>query len=158
MPGKTGPHVVTRFMRLICLGDISSDGCWNWNGRIEENGYGRFNPNGNTEWAHRVAYKLFCGEIPDGKDVCHTCDNRACVRPDHLFAGSRLENMQDAKEKGRSACGVKLPQAKLNPDIVRVVRQRISDGHKLSDIAQSYGVRHTTIGYIKRGKTWSHVK
>lgn len=168
MPGKTGDHIVTRFLRRIAPADISGDGCWNWAGRIEANGYGKFNTDGKTEGAHRIAYKLFCGEVPNGHDVCHSCDNRACVRPDHLFVGTRRVNMQDAAAKGRLSRGERHADslrkglalshaAKLKPNDVSVIDQRLRSGHKPSAIAQDYGVTSHAIVAILRGRTWTHI-
>lgn len=167
MPGKIGPHIVVRFMRLVDRDSIG-DGCWVWVGHVEDNGYGRFNTDGRTMWAHRAAYELFVGPIPEGLEVCHTCDNRRCVRPDHLFVGTRKDNMLDAVSKGRLSSGEKHSTAllagkdrhnaaKLTVDEVRVIRQRLDVGHRPPDIARDFNVTPGAINAIRRGKTWRHV-
>lgn len=78
--------------------------CWLWEGGLYPNGYGRIRSGPavlGEQLAHRVAYERFVGPIPDGLHICHRCDIKNCVRPDHLFAGTRKDNMQDAVQKGR---------------------------------------------------------
>lgn len=81
-----------------------ADECWEWTGSRVWNGYGQFR-NGKVVYAHRYAYELWFGPIPDGLLVCHVCDNRSCVRPEHLFLGDYQDNAQDASKKGRTRNG-----------------------------------------------------
>ena len=88
-----------RFWDRVCIGDA----CWEWHGGVRNaQGYGGFNWNGKKQMAHRVAWQLWVGPIPEGMSVLHRCDNRLCVRPDHLFLGTHLDNMRDAVAKQRT--------------------------------------------------------
>ncbi len=107
--------------------------------------------------AHRISYELNCGEIPAGMVVCHKCDNPPCVRPDHLFLGTRQDNIEDMRRKGRAARGTKHFRAKLDPDKVRDIRRRHKDGEAVKLIAKSLGVRPGTVYAVIDGKTWAHV-
>lgn len=79
-----------------------TSGCWIWRGNVRvRGGYGRLGYCGRPQLAHRVAYQIFVGPIPEGMDVCHRCDNPPCVRPDHLFVGTALDNIKDSIKKGR---------------------------------------------------------
>lgn len=90
--------------KLIENAETDSDtGCWNWVKSLFGDGYGTFNYLGETR-AHRVAYRLYNGDIPEGVLVCHSCDNPKCVNPAHLFLGSHLTNAQDRTRKGRGNC------------------------------------------------------
>lgn len=78
-----------------------SDGCWTWIAGCDPQGYGTFGLDGKVQKAHRVSYQLAIGPIPAGAHVLHSCDNPPCVRPDHLRAGTRSDNMRDKVARGR---------------------------------------------------------
>ncbi len=94
--------VATRFWDKVS----KTDGCWLWNGMRTHSGYGRFRIGGKICRAHRIAWELVYGTIPEGIFVLHKCDNRVCVNPEHLFLGSHNDNMKDMVKKNRQATGM----------------------------------------------------
>lgn len=137
-------------------------GCWLWTKSLQTNGYGKFAIAANKHaLAHRLSYLIYHGDLPTGLDVCHRCDVRACVNPDHLFLGSRQENIEDASVKGRLRGGGRRGEdhhaAKLSerdiPEIIRAIRSGMSK----EQCARQYGVSGCLIGFIVRGQAWKHV-
>lgn len=92
----TGVDSPERFWSYVA----KSDGCWEWTGKIGKNGYGVFFANVKAYPAHRKSWQMANGPIPSGMHICHHCDNKKCVRPDHLFVGTHADNMRDAWAKG----------------------------------------------------------
>jgi hypothetical protein len=142
------------------------DDCWEWTATKIHNGYGHFKLNGRLQLAHRVAYILTCGDIPDvdgadyrGTCVLHRCDNRACCNPKHLFIGTHLDNMADMIKKGRDnkSCGEDHPAAKLTESDVFSVRRLYDDGWFQYEIAKLFGVGKTAISDIITKKKWAHI-
>lgn len=117
--------------------------CIRWTGRIQPNGYGQFRLNGKTQYAHRAAYTLFNGEIPEGYVVMHSCDNRWCVNPRHLTLGTQADNLIDMTRKGRHSKTV------IPNDHIEVIR---NDTRSSYVIAREWGVNPSTIQKIKSGK------
>lgn len=131
-------------------------GCWVWKVVQKANGYGYFYYAGLVSRAHRFSYEYFVGSIPDGLVVCHRCDNRACVNPNHLFVGTQQDNINDmkAKGRGRSPVGVKNGSAKLNDEIVRKIRASTKSGR---EIAKEFGIAESGVSNIRKMKIWKHV-
>ncbi len=132
--------------------------CWEWLASKNEFGYGRFGYGRVASRAHRVSWILHYGDIADGMDVCHTCDNPACVNPTHLFLGTAKDNMSDASQKGRMAHGEKHYRSKLTEE--QVIQARIeyrAGGVTHQELADRYGVAKAVIGYMLRRQTWSHI-
>jgi hypothetical protein len=137
-------------------------GCWEWAGGLR-NGYGVL---GHNRYAHRIAYRLFKGD-PTGLYVCHHCDNRRCVNPEHLFLGTQKDNLRDMVRKGRHMSqtrpdalrrGERHPKARLCETDIREIRKRLSEGETQQAVADSLGVGQTAISAIKRGTRWGHVR
>lgn len=126
--------------------------CWVWTAAKTSNGYGKFYlPEYGEVSVHRYSYQLAFGSIPLNNAICHKCDNRACVRPGHLFPGTQSENLLDACAKGRG------PLQKLNEDDVRHI-VRLSDQYTYQELADMFGVSKSNIGEIMRGSTWPKVE
>lgn len=127
----------------------SLNGCWMWTGCIGSTGYGRISFNRQSLKAHRVAYELFKGPIPEGLFVCHHCDVRACVNPDHLFLGTHQDNRQDAINKGRP---IDPPvHYKLTPEQRQEIRQRFAQGDvSMRELGRQYKLCGTSIAKVLR--------
>lgn len=137
-----------------------SHGCWFYlPGRAR---YGSFTMKGRHMGAHRAAFILYRGDIPAGLQVCHTCDEPRCVNPDHLWLGTRADNMRDATAKGRSIEPPHVPGerhglARLTAAEVTEARQRRRAGWNRRDLANAYGVAFSTMVKALRGDTWKHL-
>ncbi len=146
----------TRFWTLVRKGE----GCWYWQASRDKDGYGIFQ--GEVEGkvynrAHRYSFALHNKTIiPAGLFVCHSCDNRACVRPDHLFLGTSQENTDDMVAKGRAhpRAGEEHGLAKLTEEQVVVI---LDDPRPHSQIAAEFDVSTATISDIKRRRSWQHL-
>ncbi len=139
-------------------------GCWEWSGATGCNGYCRIycHERRRLVVAHRVSWEIHRGPIPEGMLVCHRCDNRKCVNPDHLFLGTYQDNYQDMVDKGRRTwkpwtAGVKWA-AKVNPQKVRQIRQLASMGVHPKKLSEMFGVCAVNIRLIIRRKTWADVE
>lgn len=147
-----------RFWRRV----EKSDDCWVWTGHLNDDGYGTFSVDASgprSNWlAHRLAYHLTYGSIPDGEYVLHRCDNPACVRPDHLFTGDQTANMQDCIAKGRfsRAKGERCGRSKLTEAQVLEIRKR-AETERGCKIAPDYGLTKEAVYAIVKRKVWKHI-
>lgn len=149
-----GGTPLERLMRSVAFGGSQ---CWYWVGAMHKLGYGML-PALNESKAHRVAYRVFKGEIPAGMHVLHSCDTRCCVNPDHLCLGTHADNMADMAAKGRAKVvrkyGESNPMAKLTAEAVREMRLAKAGGERQSNIARRFGVSPMTVSRAVRGETW----
>lgn len=133
--------------------------CWDWKGPALPAGYGNFYTGGTPrmELAHRFAWKLANGPIPDGLYVLHACDRPACVR--HLFLGTALDNVRDMIAKGRDdhARGERQRSAKLCPCAIRAMRTLWRGGVNQPALARRFNVHPSSVSRIVRGEQWRHV-
>ena len=137
-----------RFLSKVDKGD----GCWIWRGSLNSGwrgAYGRLRFKGRTALAHRVSWELHFGPIPEKAEVCHSCDNPSCVRPDHLFLGTHADNMGDMMKKGRG-------RSKLTRRSAEAIRAMYAAGAvRQRDVAAAFGVTQTLVSQIVRGKIWN---
>jgi hypothetical protein len=157
---KTLRSTEEMFWDKVCKGE--PDDCWLWASGRNEKGYGKFvmrhEDFGCHDYAHRIAYILTYGPIPDGHYVCHKCDNPPCCNPFHLFAGTRQDNVDDMLSKKRQAYGDRAGQSKLREcEVVEIIALLHKGAVMHKDIAAQFGVSRFMVGDIWRGQTWRHV-
>lgn len=146
-------HVFTKFR-------LGPNKCWEWQSRIDTHGYGQYYQKGELMLAHRLIWTLLHGPIPAGMSVCHTCDNRRCVNPAHLWLGTPADNMADMVAKGRSfhPRGAKQWKTTLSDDDAVQIRHLYAQKTMTQRaIARKFGVHPNVIHGIVTGKTWSHI-
>lgn len=139
-------EIIKRFMDKVKV----TDTCWMWTASMKTERYGAFRLSNKVQFSHRVAYKLFNGDIPSGMEVCHTCDITTCVNPKHLFLGTHKENMTDCAEKGR--CKSKLTKANI-----RYIRAKYMNGTPQADLCREFNYSSGSMCNIISGKSWAHV-
>lgn len=147
--------------------------CWPWKGSTDDDGYGWCSAMGEKK-AHRVAYVLAYGLVPEGLSVLHSCDNPGCCNYAHLRAGTPADNMRDKVERGRArgaageangmqtrpeqrSAGSRNGAAKLTEADVLRIRERRAAGATVYELAKDFGLSHPTVSNICTRKTWKHV-
>lgn len=133
--------------------------CWEYQGQINSEGYGRITisaPDKKIFLAHRVSFAFYTGIDPGELAVCHTCDNRKCIHPDHLFLGTRADNNRDMIAKGRAAkqSGNSNNSRILDEVAVLGILDKIKKGEGNKEIAATLPVSHYQVSLIRSGKSW----
>lgn len=149
----------TAFWSRVIVAD-EPDSCWGWRGVLDKDGYGRYGIDGRQggeKRAHRVAYALSKGPIPDGMVVRHSCDSRTCTNPKHLLIGTHADNVRDRVQRGRSydAHGERNNAAKLTWSAVEEIRALTTAGVRHRDIADRFSVARSLVSRIANNKIWN---
>lgn len=153
-------NIVNRFFTKLSFG---SSECWYWDGCIDDVGYGRLGKYDGENKAHRISWKLFNGEIPDGMKILHKCDIKNCVNPDHLFLGTQQDNIKDMVLKGRDkfgtgCAGEKNPMSRLTEKKVLSMREKYSmGGISYKSIAKLFNVSTMTAYRAITKRLWRNV-
>ena len=140
--------------------------CWEWTAAIDSNGYGALKVSGKKVNAHRYSLELLLGRpLQSGMDACHTCHNRSCVNPAHLYEGTRKQNVVDAIQIGTHTLpppdkrlrGEANPDSFLTEQEVLDIYRRAWSGERQTKIAAEYGIKKSLVTKIKHGLSWRHV-
>jgi len=137
-----------------------NSGCWLLERGIAENGYGLMHWDGKDRLTHRLSYMAFNGPIPEGMCVCHRCDTKSCVRPSHLWLGSKASNSRDMVQKGRNVTQrgedhyrTQLTESQAEEAIVL----RYLCGYTFKEIGLKLDAEISTLGNICRGRSWTQL-
>jgi len=152
-PRKTTPAIIEN----MSIPEPNS-GCWLWLGYVWPAGYGRIYEGTRAVRAHRAAWIAYRGDIPADMHVCHRCDNRCCVNPDHLFLGTHAENMLDKIRKNRHVAGIRHGESNATSklEVANILEIRASNLSQRT-LAKQFGVNRATIHQIRAGSAWAHV-
>lgn len=120
-------------------------GCWEWQGKITNSGYGEIRVNQKHMLTHRLSYQTFVREIPSGMIVCHKCDNKKCCNPDHLWLGTQKQNCKDKIKKNRNCVAYSV---KHNKEKVKQILDFREEGMTYKQISQSANVPLITACWI----------
>jgi len=161
MSGRKRTSIEERFWEKV----DKTEACWNWTGYISNHGSGAFVIGTKRYLPYRVSWEFINGPIPKGMQVCHKCDNRKCVRPDHLWLGTQKDNVQDMIEKGRQSTfdktsirGELCGNSKLNSKQVLEIREhRKNNTLDSKEISKMYNISRTHVYWIWHKKVWNHI-
>jgi hypothetical protein len=139
--------------RLLARFEINESGCWLCDIHVNKLGYSAIQINKKMIASHRLSYRSFIGEIPDGLCVLHRCDTRNCINPEHLFLGTQADNIHDMVAKNRQSSFRILTEQQ-----VAQIKTALSQGQRQVDLARQYGVREPVIYNIKHNILWKRVE
>lgn len=128
-----------------------TSGCWIWTGCKNNKGYGQVKFNGKTHFTHRLSYYFYFGQLLEGQEICHKCDNPICCNPDHLFLGTTRDNMIDCLLKGRRSA------SKLNAEKVKMIREMHLNGIDRSVLMHQFNISRNALNDVISGRSWSFV-
>lgn len=138
---------------------IIKDGCWDWKGCIEKNGYARLSCRDiKVRHAHTASYLIHIGKVPEGFQVNHLCHNRKCSNPLHLYIGTQQDNMRDKILANRQAKGSKNGNSKLTEYDVKKIKQMLKNGEKIKNVSDIFNVSTTQIRNINDLSQWKHIE
>lgn len=126
--------------------------CLIWTKAKGANGYGYIRNDRKIIAVHKAVAEIKYGQIPNGHVVMHSCDNRACINPDHLLIGTQKDNLHDMWAKNRAHNGV------LSPEQIKNIKERFQPRHPQNGaraLAREFGVTHQAISKVVRGKSWN---
>lgn len=140
-------------LRAGCPEEVSGDDCWPWTRSKNRASYGIVSLPGPETWlAHRLAYTVWVGPIPEGHVVRHKCDNPPCINPDHLETGTHADNVKDKIERDRIPRGARHWKAKLSDCDVTTIRSRVASGETQSAVARDYQIDSSYVSQLMSGK------
>ena len=146
---------IDRFWSLVAV--AGDNECWIWKLAVGSRGYGKITMHGKTRNAHRIAYEIWHGGIDAKRFVLHTCDNRMCVNPNHLYQGSHEDNMRDRCERSRTARGASHGMSKISDDDVRRIFEMRVDMMSQPKIAVAIGISNQMVSRILAKRAWRHL-
>jgi HNH endonuclease len=137
-----------------CIEIITETGCWIWLRSLNNSGYAIVNESRKIIPMHRWSYERFKGKIPENMCVCHSCDIRSCVNPNHLWLGSWQDNINDKVNKNRQAKGEKAPKAKLTSEMVLEIYKSKAP---IKLLMKKYNMSKRSIVGIRHKESWKHI-
>lgn len=145
-------YAKAKFLALVLP---QPNGCWYWSNHVKKStGYGEMYLEGRSRGTHVVAQILFNGGLPDGCIVLHRCDNPGCCNPDHVYAGTYLQNIADRRDRGRAPNGEKHHNVSITEKMAIAI---LAEPGYPTAIAKKFGVTRNVVNLLKLGKTWKHL-